>query len=1678
MNKNDNPRPNITGGNNPLNKYDKIYRVLPTYDEGKVRDIFNFIDKLDTNRILNYSVENNIPLSICENADGDNLIHAVLNLKMLELSEHIKLNFIKFLVQKDVNPDKPNKYNQTPLILACKYQLNSIISYLLSLGVNINYQDNMGYTPLHYLVIGNIKEIEENKQVLTFIPYNKSKKDIENIELLNNIKTIIYNYLTPSSANNLNNSTNPTNSTISSELTNKYVLTGGGADADADGGAGADADDGADANDAKEGTLELDELLKNIKGTIENIYNYNKANIPELDKELRPDIAKNKTLSDINKLFGINKNRYIENIQVHTNGINKKSSWRPNDINTGDTYLFKDYKIKSVVRGNVKSKLNELKQIVDNYNAMPYIDNNTEINNLFNIFYKNVLFDDDDEYEKKYTITNEFNNNYRNIYNINSDGDILDFENYQFFGGNNNVEVINNLVDYNKTVDGYDLVTIILNSINYYNYNNNGYHLLNILISTLITDSHGFDYKINITDINNLIAFSIFYLDEPFNFDYENIQYILKGDDNKFNFILDTITRQYSVITISNQNDINIDNLKKKINLWINYLLGNITFDEYTKDGNNTNYVDYFQDVNNINFIDTVCSQIIDKYDSLLYKPQLSVLLDTLFILNYYDNNKNTGNQDILNNMNTLLKLLNPLENINISTIITDKSNPLLKDTLTIHSNYGRIFLFINNDKDDITKKTHQNKFIFSKCLGLHYNGMLDKSIFTNNNNIYTSVEYLNASNEIVIDDKFCFNLPLDIGNGIENIENTLTNEGIVIPSHHSYVYTIINIINYCQLQMQQYIQNIYYDLNQLLGGYIARNIFNEIYTDYYPQILNFSNIISFYYDMLSNYLNKINKQLDETYKEYFNNILAYRHLTNKRIEELKNITDKVADLLNEINSYYFLYAYIYFNGKVNGFSYYRLPTSKNPSSFIYYYNAENVNKEENLKQINNTFKYEEQIGGTSIPYSRPDKYDKYDKYGVFGYSKFGNYKEILENYRKNIHEIIIKKEANEFNTTDNNNVLPQSIYDKLGLFYKYSVMAVLTRILNKKILEYNIDPKTSNPNTTTTTIENAIEKIFNLNIEDKTIKKLYVYENVCKIIQDIIYDYLIFYVNNRLENPNPEPKFNVTENIVKYELENEILEGLDKDNKLVIYNILKEIKSLSATATENSFILYPNDFSNTERTKTYYSIGVNKNNIDLLLRMGANPYLLNIENKTCIYNIINNYNYNLLNHLKERGIDYRTFDNDKPINYIIADMKTNLQKVLGDKFEFIAKNVPTKEILNNMTQLMYNKVVNSILSNNNFKNNVLILIEESFYMSSYLFINYLSKKLVYINDEFDIYDLNNICDLLDISENDVFAHNKGMIDKINNDDVESIYNKMINAKIEKNLEKIDIKSIELDKISLSLSEIKNEQIKKLLQDKSNELKSDINNLEEENKKLEKLNNSNINDIDKYMKIFDENINTNTDLIPLLMLIKQNILLRNSLTAYSVNQLNVLKKGFAIFSNISEYYFNTPKFTDDNYILLEIKKILKQTFELTIGYSTQLLIKKILLEYFLSQGDKPDTISGKIDLIINEEIINMLNNELFEELVKINAGIFDNNDDKITYILKSTDRILISLFDKILNNNILKNDESLKLVFYNNITPYLNTIISNCIKYWYVNIENIMKYFINNYRCLETLSSL
>ena len=134
-----------------MNKFDKPFRILPTFDQKKSIELFNLVSKLDTHEILQFSLINQVPLDVI-NGLGDSLIHEVINIDSKKASEHAKLNVIKFLVLNNVNPDRPNQNNQTPLHHACSLQLSLIVNYLLELRVDVNYKDNLGNTPFHYLL--------------------------------------------------------------------------------------------------------------------------------------------------------------------------------------------------------------------------------------------------------------------------------------------------------------------------------------------------------------------------------------------------------------------------------------------------------------------------------------------------------------------------------------------------------------------------------------------------------------------------------------------------------------------------------------------------------------------------------------------------------------------------------------------------------------------------------------------------------------------------------------------------------------------------------------------------------------------------------------------------------------------------------------------------------------------------------------------------------------------------------------------------------------------------------------------------------------------------------------------------------------------------------------------------------------------------------------------------------------------------------------------------------------------------------------------------------------------------------------------------------------------------------------------------------------------------------------
>ena len=178
------------------NDYQLNYKTK--IDQNKITELFSLINELNTQKISTFITKYNVPLYVTDN-DGNTLIHKVIEHDTQLKNEHNKLNMIRWLINNGCNPDMPNSENITPLHLACQYQYSHIISHLVEKGSDINYQDDFGNTPFHYLLNGTI-EIYKSKITGNLVKPQKLSIDFNDYKWYfkgdNDDKSIFHNSLT------------------------------------------------------------------------------------------------------------------------------------------------------------------------------------------------------------------------------------------------------------------------------------------------------------------------------------------------------------------------------------------------------------------------------------------------------------------------------------------------------------------------------------------------------------------------------------------------------------------------------------------------------------------------------------------------------------------------------------------------------------------------------------------------------------------------------------------------------------------------------------------------------------------------------------------------------------------------------------------------------------------------------------------------------------------------------------------------------------------------------------------------------------------------------------------------------------------------------------------------------------------------------------------------------------------------------------------------------------------------------------------------------------------------------------------------------------------------------------------------------------------------------------------
>jgi hypothetical protein len=244
---------------------------------------------------------------------------------------------------------------------------------------------------------------------------------------------------------------------------------------------------------------------------------------------------------------------------------------------------------------------------------------------------------------------------------------------------------------------------------------------------------------------------------------------------------------------------------------------------------------------------------------------------------------------------------------------------------------------------------------------------------------------------------------------------------------------------------------------------------------------------------------------------------------------------------------------------------------------------------------------------------------------------------------------------------------------------------------------------------------------------------------------------------------------------------------------------------------------------------------------------------------------------------------------------------------------------------------------------------------------------------------------------------------------------------------------------------------------------------------------IEKYKKINLSYSTNYMweNLFKEKLNKNYNLLLIDILIKQKKLVPS--------ELEIINKGLKHISKLCEDYFNEKQ------ELKFIKEILVYLTQIIICNGIEYIMRKILYEYFLltSTSNNFNDINIYINSIFTTDVNTdletntgqktieyLLKEDLPERLVRASVKLFEEEEPAKTYNQDESVRdILIELFD---NLDIFGDylPDNIKNIFRTNVVLYFESFTSRTILLWLINIENIFKFFINNYRLTDILLQL
>lgn len=1719
-----------------IDQFNLPYRPNLSISKEKVDSLFGLMNLMDTQQIKQFSMINNVPLNV-DDINGENLIHKAINIENILKKEFHRLNVIKFLVQNSVNPDKPNKDNQTPLHLACKYQYADIIEYLVSLDVDLNYKDNFGCSPFHYVLQGQIKLMDPDREIRDFIPAPK-KIDLEKKNKLIEIKKELWNVIkdSPFIASIQN--------TVGNSIYSDKII--------------------------KDKALQIYQQVSKSSTTLtpENYLKLAKESI---------EILRNSIESTVRSKW--NDFPELKNIEIHERSTNSLK------IDESNYSHLKEGNIREQIKSSITKNKEEIQKICS--------DLEEKIN-------KNFVDEENIDEKLKNIYTHMYNTNQRNFteiptnpptntsllikniprelannnqikeenlhpYSYDMADNVIDWNNKSFFGGSREVDVVYDFKQIQFILDFATLERkvfyILLNVV----YND----MINVRVKTTVDqlDNNIDDFittnigKLKTTlDPTGNIKGNLIVLIHKFIFDQDisQVRGYLKNDDTDIHDILlkqwlekvdkkniskaslfyglltsyqclvkkqslkcnlvSPILNLTSAIEYSQKNNMSLDDalnnsfkkyfiaeilndnpdivnvgsktINEKIHACINVLLTNKltpNLNDYFRPTLNTDILGKIVQLNDTvdNKIDIyfdLQKLIMEKISVMDSKPFDFDVVSLLTFINkscYNEKDKCDTNYYRINelpDLNTLFTqgTIDYPYNINnfIIYLLKSKNNTVLIQYIYI--------LLEANDISSTTLRQEIDRFSIAKLkeanhLGLYFNGLLpdlnikntlitissDKKS-TKKLSIYNprnKHQFVLGTSELLDNQLPLFGNYIDIPGQLHDL--TIDTQDIadeklikyfkyeegkyrppIYDSDGSYDNLTIKV-NKDKKRLFQLLNRILYtgeDKKNVYSSIDSNSAISTVFIEYYPLMTLLTDIIDF--DEIKSAMKNIIASLNT----YNGNLLLYYHIFSP---------DKLL--------------------KIPKFNYYELPQLGSSGQFLYFNDDKNID-------LNNL---------ESVPVGTAETIIPETKNAV-----------VLNNYGKNMYRNIqqnvisgkyeIRKESLISAKTSK---LPPSLKPVLSDFYRYNLISLLIQIkdplltLIDQISELNLYNDSTSP-----IFSKQVGGCFVLS---KLVEEL-VKENMKNYIQTETYRIVLTTFGKK--TPESKIPYFITPELlippIDFALSLNDTTFNEKDLDTINPDLLISLYQFSKKSLEdnNKFIIYPDEYANSEILRSKYELIINdKSFISLLKVDNINPYILDSNNQSAIYPVLKLHNFEIVKKLKGY-LDFRVYNdldgNLTSYEFLLEELKTHIQKISGDKIEF-------KDWIENFVIYQKNEIKTLIFSNDKFGNNIPQYLEDSFNVICYLTNQYLSESIYKIDEEQDKTDVFNYFGITKTTEFGKYLYANENLNELNiySNEIDNIIQDLTSnlnveiSKINKKILKLNngntrnkyekvIESLRLEE-SMYLSLMSSSSILVKNNFNENKILARYQSISDNNGVLTKM----------LSKLINMNgLNKSLDLLTLKSLEKENSISKT--IAPKLETLKPIRIFYDQTNKLSNIYFEFGKYCNDNKVLTFVRELLLMITVKFLIYPYYLLIRKVLTLYFKSlyPNDKIDNTFSKVDYCLTNDLLKpgkksireILLTEVPIKLLLNSVQIFNNEQEEVEFTQQSIKEILDTVTDLLTVNPVfsIPSDSPIMKNTIKEINAYFDTFTNKTILNWLVVIENVFKFNINQGRIIKSIDNL